>query len=76
LQAERKLMQRAVGDAISLLLEKERDEHRRELQDEIKSLRIELTNLEATLAELRALTASERAQVIDIPSPLARSRTN
>jgi hypothetical protein len=33
-------------------------------------LRIELTELQTTLAELRQVLASERAKVADMPSPL------
>ena len=49
---------------------------KRELEDEVRRLRIELSNLETTLAELRSVIASERAQVIDLPAWLSRSRTN
>jgi hypothetical protein len=39
-------------------------------------LRIELSNLETTLTELRSIIAAERAQVIDLPAWLSPSRTN
>ena len=76
LQRERTLTNKSVGEAISQLLEKEREEYRQQLSTEIRELKIELTNLEITLSELRAVMASERAQAIDMPSPLTRSRTN
>jgi hypothetical protein len=46
-----------------------------DLERATRSLTIELQELRATLAELRAVVATERvgkAEVIDLPSPLAR----
>jgi len=76
LQRERTLTNKSVGEAISQLLEKEREEYRQQLSAEIRELKIELTNLEIMLSDLRSVMASERASVIDMPSPLTRSRTN
>ena len=76
LMAERKLMRRAVGEAIGQLLAQQREERKHELEDEVRRLRIELSNLESTLVELRSIIASERAQVIDLPAWPSPIRTN
>jgi hypothetical protein len=76
LRRERELTNKSVGSAIADLLREQRDQYKQELSAEVRQLRIELTNLETTLAELRSVMASERAQVVDIPSPLSRVRSN
>jgi hypothetical protein len=58
----------ASREAIGRVIAQERKEHKRELEDEVCWLRIELSNLETTLAELRSIIASEPATVIDMPS--------
>jgi hypothetical protein len=76
LQRERELTNESVGSALAAMLKEEREQSKQELSDEIRKLRIELTNLETTLAELKGIIASERAGVIDTPNPLAPRRDN
>jgi hypothetical protein len=47
------------------------DEVHDHLADEVKALRIEVTQLQETIAELRSVIRSERAKVIDLPNPRA-----
>jgi hypothetical protein len=61
LRRERRLMTRATGEAIEALLERERVEHKRQLD----GLRLEF---EQQVAELKALVNAERAKIIDMPS--------
>jgi hypothetical protein len=76
LQRERTLTNKSVGFAIGKMLREQREECKQELSAEVRQLRIELSNLETTLAELRSIIASERAPVIDLPALPPRSRTN
>jgi hypothetical protein len=76
LKREREVTYAGVGSAIAEMLKEERDEYKKELSAEVRQLRIELANLEATLSELRSLMAAERGQVIDTPNPLAPRRAN
>ena len=43
------------------------------LAEEVKSLRLEITQLQETLEELRKLMKAEGAKVIDLPNPLRRA---
>jgi nitrate/nitrite-specific signal transduction histidine kinase len=52
-----------VGDVIS----EERRAMKDSLAQEVKALRIEITALQETMEELRALNHSEKARVIDMP---------
>jgi hypothetical protein len=58
----------ALGEALA---EQHRDA-KHELEDNIRGLKIELAQLEATLSELRSVIASEKSQVVDLPSSLRR----
>jgi hypothetical protein len=40
--------------------------------EEVRKLKIELAEMQTTLAELRQVLASERAKVLDKPAPLQR----
>jgi hypothetical protein len=57
-----------VGDALGQSLSRERKHHRRDLEAEVRQLRIELCNLESTLAELRTVLAADKAKVIELPN--------
>jgi hypothetical protein len=70
------IMAQSIGTTLRRSLTKERREQKAELEDEVRSLRIELTNLESTLAELRTVIASERARVIDLPALQLRRAAN
>jgi hypothetical protein len=70
------IMAEAIGTTLRRSLTKERREQKAELEDEVRSLRIELCNLESTLSELRAVIASERAKVIDLPALQLRRAVN
>ena len=43
------------------------------LAEEVKSLRIEITALQAVIDELRAVIRAESAKVIDLPNPMRRA---
>jgi hypothetical protein len=49
------------------------DEMHAHLADEVKALRIEVTQLKETIAELRSVIKSEKAKVIDLPNPMRRA---
>jgi hypothetical protein len=70
IEAERAFMLQVVGQALGEMLQKERQEAKSELVEEIDKLRIELARAQTTIAELRALTAGEQAKVPD-GAPLA-----
>jgi hypothetical protein len=68
LKRERKLTRAAVGEAIGQLLAEHEQRARSELQDEIRSLRIEVTALDETIRELRSIINAQGARVVDLPS--------
>jgi hypothetical protein len=72
LQKEREFVLSVVGKALGEVVGQAHKDARLELSEEVRKLRIELSNLETTLAELRQIVASERAKVVDMPSPLQR----
>jgi hypothetical protein len=71
---ERAFVLECVGTALGQALKKEREEQRRELASEVRSLRIELAEVGETINELRrVITASNRCsgaggEVIDLPA--------
>jgi hypothetical protein len=73
---EREFVLECVGEAIGEMLAEERKAAKVELSDEVRRLRIELSNLETTIAEIRGIIAAEAqrssATVIDLPNPLRR----
>jgi hypothetical protein len=48
---------------------KERKAAKDEFNDTLRALRIELAEAQTTLSELRAVLASERGKVLDLPNP-------
>jgi hypothetical protein len=75
IEQERQIVLAAVGEAISQLLAKERRAARRELNAEIRALRIELAKAETVLAEVRALIAND-GKIIDLPMLTGAERTD
>ena len=48
---------------------RQRRENKRELNDELRSVKIEICNLETTLAELRTVVSAERSdKIINLPA--------
>lgn len=75
LATERAFVLECVGTALGQALQKERAAARRELADEIRRLRVEITAADETIAELRRTIAASRsssAEVIDI-TPVRRA---
>jgi uncharacterized coiled-coil protein SlyX len=74
LAAERQMLAKVTGEEIGKMLGQERRVHRRELEDALRELRIELAAADETIAELRkAIVASNRsignaAEIIDLPA--------
>jgi hypothetical protein len=62
------IMAQSIGTTLRRSLTKERREQKAELEDEVRSLRIELCNLESTVAELRSVINAEKAKIIDLPN--------
>ena len=54
------------------IVAKAHENAREELSEEVRKLRIELCETQTTLNELRSVIASEKAQVVDLPSPFTR----
>ena len=69
LAAERQAVVQMIAEEMSDALA----ETRNDLAAEAKELRLEVEALRATLEELRAVINSEKAKVIDLPSPLWRA---
>ena len=65
-EAERQFMIEVVAEA----LDKERQAVKNDLADEVRCLKLELTEMQTTLTELRAVLAAERSRTIDLPDPL------
>src|SRR5262249_6872960 len=72
LQEEREFFLSVIGKALGGVVSQAHKDARLELSEEVRKLRIELSNLETTLNELRAVIALEKARVVDLPSPLRR----
>lgn len=62
----------AVGEALSELLQREREDATAELNAEVKALRVELGALQDALTELRQVVAGGVGRIIDPPKPLRR----
>ena len=54
------------------IVAKAHENAREELSEEVRKLRIELCETHTTLNELRSVIASDKARVVDLPSPLRR----
>jgi hypothetical protein len=76
LKRERAFLLEVVGSAIGEIVRKQHQEAKNELADAVRGLRIELAEAQTTIHELRAVIASERAQVVDMPSPLRPRSVN
>jgi hypothetical protein len=74
LAQEREHVIALLGEVIGASCRRQRREAKQELSDELRSLKIEVANLETTLAELRTVVSAERAKVIDLP--LQQRRVN
>jgi len=74
--AERGFTREAIGRALGEALAKEREMVREQLRSELRSLHIGVAQIETALAELRAVLAAERGQVIDLPPLPLRPRVN
>jgi hypothetical protein len=70
--AERATVLEIVGQTLGEMLGEQHQIAKAELSDEVKRLRLELSNLETTITELRGIIANEAqrssATVIDLPS--------
>jgi hypothetical protein len=69
LAKEREAVLTAVAEEIS----NEREAMQGQLAEEVKSLRIEITALQAVIDELRAVILAESAKVIDLPNLMRRA---
>jgi hypothetical protein len=76
LDNERRLMVEIVGQALGELIAKRRKEARAELQAEVNRLNREVEQLRDLIIELRRDLRADRAQIIDLPSPLQPRRVN
>ena len=73
LSAERETIFEIVAQALAHALEDESRDFKKMLQREVTALRTEIAELSTVVGELRQVTASERARVVDLPPlPLAR----
>ena len=71
---ERKFLIEVMGEALGEALAEARKQSKDELTDEVRSLKIELANLDSTIAELRRALADERGRAVDLPNPLSARR--
>jgi hypothetical protein len=70
---ERQFMLEVVGEALGEAWATQRADAKNELNDELRSLRIDLCELQTTLCELRQVIAADHgSKVIDLPNPLRR----
>jgi hypothetical protein len=64
-----------MGEALGEFVRRANEATKSELEDSIRALRLELTAMDQTLAELRRVIAAEKAQVIDLPGSPLRARS-
>jgi hypothetical protein len=64
---ERETVLAIVAQALALALDDESRDIKQVLQKEVTALRTELAELSTVVSELRQVTASERARVVDLP---------
>jgi hypothetical protein len=70
---ERDTVLEIVAQALALALEDESRDFKQRLHEEVRALRTELAELSTVVSELRQVTASEHARVVDLPPlPLAQ----
>jgi hypothetical protein len=74
LATQRKFLLDVFARALGQSLAKERKVAKAELEDSVRSLKIELAQAQTVISELRLIVAAERG-VVDRPSPL-RARVN
>ena len=75
IQAEREFILEVAGQAIGEMLDEQHKAAKSALQDEVRELKIEICDLQVTLAELRQVMAQERKQLDHSPQ-LARTVTH
>src|SRR5262245_56516939 len=75
LSEQRQFVFDVVGEALGQALAAERKDVKRELSLEIRQLRIELTEAQNIIAELRRVLAADRRAPVDLPA-LPRSQLN
>jgi hypothetical protein len=63
----------AVLTAVAQEISDEREAMGGQLAEEVRSLRIEITALQAVIDELRAVIRAESTKVIDLPNPMRRA---
>jgi hypothetical protein len=77
LAQEREFLLQVMGEALAEYVRRANKAAKSELEDAIRSLRIELCAMDQTVAELRKAITAENTRVIDLPgSPLAPRRVN
>jgi hypothetical protein len=70
---ERAFMLAVVGGALGEALDELRKDAKNELSDRLRELRVDMCELQTTLAELRQVIAADRSgKVLDLPNPLRR----
>ena len=76
LAQEREHVITLLGEVVAASWRRQRRENKRELADELRTLRIEIASFSAELSELRAITAAERGGKVlcRISPPLALLR--
>ena len=73
---ERETVLEIVAQALALALEDESRDIKQVLQKEVTALRTELAEIVDVVSELRQVTASEHARVLDLPPPPLARRVN
>jgi hypothetical protein len=68
LAGQRRFLLEVVGEALGEYVASERKIMKRELADELRQLRIELAETQATVRELRSVLASDRRTPLDLPA--------
>ena len=60
------MLAETIGEAVAEMIDDA-------LADEVKALRLEITTLQETMNELKAVVRAENAKVIDLPNPIRRA---
>jgi hypothetical protein len=68
IKAEREVVVTTLGEEIGRSCRDERKRAKSELADEVRTLRIELTEAQTVVAELRRLLAADRCEPLDLPA--------